>query len=189
MIDCIVIKWDNVNNKDYNDPSSYTVVNWHYIVENLPVQGLDLDLEVLVKRTPFNIPAYDSRLVLLSVNQQPVDEADDEHPTNKKWVTTYELLERSGDEKKVSVEEAELENNLGVFPTKKQLKYLLLYTAITRREALGLNISPEQQLILDKGDLLAEKVWFNHVEAISKKEAIDSGQEIDLDENWENEEA
>lgn len=189
MIDCVLIQWNDPQNKIYDNPNNYTVINWEFQVESLPVVGLQDDLEVFVKRTPFSIPEYDERLVLLKISQSPVNEQDAEHTTNKMWLTTYEVDERTSQEKNVSVEEAELENNLKVFPIDKHLKYLLLYCALTRREALGLSISQEQQAILEKGDAIATKMWFNHIEAIAKKSDIANNIEIDLDSNWENEEA
>lgn len=131
-------------------------------------------------RTPYSIPNYDPRLVNLVTEQNPVDEFDTEYPTNRKWITSYSVLERSATEKKISVEEAEQDANLNVIPTRNQLKYIMLYSAMVRREAAGLNISTNQQEILDKGDTIAQKIWSNHINAIAKKAEIDLDNEVDL---------
>lgn len=180
QIPCVVVQWNN-------EHTQFSVVNYNYNAGFLPVIGLQENLEVLVKRTPFDVPDYDDRLKLLRMTYSISDDYDSQYPTNRKWLTNYVLIDRSTSEKIVSVNEAEQDANLKVFPTNQQLKYLLLYIALTRREAIGLTISPAQQLILNKGDALAVKIWMNHINALSKIDTLNQGGSVDLDTDWQNE--
>jgi hypothetical protein len=184
-IPCVLIQWKNVADKDVTDSTKYIVLNKNYNPLSLPIQGLDPQLEVFVKNTPFARPVEDMRLVSIKEVESPVDEFDSVHTTTRKWVITYEVVERTNEDKKNSVDEVESDANFGVFPTKKQLKYLALYAVISRREARGLTISPVQQAILDKFEAKAQRIWINHIEGLNKKGAIDANQPLNLDENWE----
>jgi hypothetical protein len=182
---CTLVQWNNVNDKDVTDSSKYTIIKQHQSI-NPPVVGLDEDLEYFIERTPYAIPEYDPRLVILNISNGPVDEYDTEYPILRKWETTYSITERTNTEKKISVEEVENISNNAVFPIIKQLKYLVLYAVISRREALGLSISSQQQNILDKVESKALRIWTNHITALSKKTDIDNSINIDLDIDWEN---
>lgn len=184
MINCVVIQWNDIQDKVYSDPTKYSVVNWNYNIESPVVAGLEDDLEVLEKVIPYTMPVIDYRLYSLEVNNIAVDEVGP-NPPLKQFQTIYTILDRSIEEKKISIDEMESDSNYSTFPSIKQLKYLLLYIALTRREALGLSISAAQQAILDKGDAIALKVWQNHINALSLKEDLDNSIEIDLDEGWE----
>lgn len=184
MAICTLIQWLNVADKDVNDPLKYRIIKQHQNV-NLPVSGLDLDLEYFVERQPFAVPEYDPRLVILKISNYPVDELDSEFTANRMWITSYEVVERTVDDKKLSVEESESDANVQVFPSKRHLKYLTLYAIISRREALGLNITPAQQEILDKVETKGARLWQNHTVAIDKKSVLDAGNPVDLDSDWE----
>ena len=184
QIPCLVIE------KGVQFPNGYRIVNYNANVASFPIIGLDPNLEVLVKRTPFAIPDYDPRLVLLQVSQQPSAEAefDEQYPTQRMWLTTYSLVERSTDDKAISVDESENDANYQVFPTREQLKHIVLAIAIVDRKASGLTITAKQQLILDKVQSKAAKIWNNHVVSEAKKAELIQGLEVDLDADWENEE-
>jgi hypothetical protein len=184
QIPCLVIE------KGVQFPNGYRIVNYNANVASFPIIGLDPNLEVLVKRTPFAIPDYDPRLVLLQVIQQPSleNEFDEQYPTQRMWVTTYSLVERDAADKAISVDESENDANYQVFPTKKQLKYMVLAIAIVDRKASGLTISTKQQQILDSLQAKAAKIWNNHIVGEAKKAELIQGVEVDLDSDWENEE-
>lgn len=183
-INCVVIE------KGEQFPNGYRIVNYNYTANGFPIIGADPNLEVLVKRTPFSIPDYDPRLMLLQTDQNPSleNEFDSEYPTQRMWVTTYSLVERDAADKSVSVDEAENDANYQVFPTQKQLKYMVMALAIIDRKASGLTISAKQQKVLDAVQLKALKIWNNHIVGEAKKAELLQGLEVDLDADWENEE-
>ena len=178
MIQCILIQWLN------EQKTEFRIANWNAELTSPEVVGLDPDLEYLVKRTPYAIPDFDPRLSSL-VTTQNVGDFDTEYPTLKTWVTEYSLQERSIEEKKISIAESENDANYAIFPTNKHLKYMALALAIIDRKASGLTITPAQQLILDKVQAKAQRIWNNHIAAKAKKTAIDAGNSIDLDTDWE----
>lgn len=178
QIPCVVIQWNA-------DSTEYTVVNYNARPNFLPIIGLDPDLEVLVKRTPYEIPDYDPRLTYLGVTQSVSETEDLEHPGHRMWLTTYSLIEMPTEAKMISVDEAENDANYQVFPTEKHLKYLTVATAIIDRKASGLTITPAQQAILNKLQAKAARIWSNHVTAQQKKAALEQGLSVDLDTDWE----
>lgn len=182
---CNLIQWYNVNDKDVTNPTKYRIVKRNQNI-NPPVLGLDADLEYFVIRIPYAIPEYDPRLVILENIESPVDEFDVEFPTLRKWHISYNIVDRTIDDKKNSVDEVKELANLEVFPTKKHLEYLTLYAVISRRESLGLNISPAQQLILDRFEAKAQKIWLNYINSLAKKADLENNIGVDLDTNWEN---
>jgi len=179
MIDCVVIQWNA-------DRTSYSVVNYNYQVSNLPIIGLDDNLEVLVKRTPFVKPNYDPRLKVLITLLGVSEDYDTEFPLNRKWEETFELQDRSLEDQKISIVEAENYANLKVFPTNKQFKYIVLMSAITYRLTSGMTLTTKEQEIADIFIAKAQKIFTNCNVCESKKTALDDGELVDLDSDWEN---
>lgn len=179
QIPCVVIQWNPAH-------TEYTVVNFNYNPLALPVQGLDPALEVLVKRTPYDVPEYDVRLKYLVTNNSISTSYDSIYTTSRKWLTTYYLVAQADSVKKQSVDEVENDANYQVFPNTKQLKLLTIAVAVIDRKASGLTITPKQQAVLDLVQAKALKIWNNYLNGVALKEAIDAQQEVDLDEGWEN---
>lgn len=184
MAICNLIQWIDINDKDVTNPAKYRILKRNQNITP-PVQGLDEDLEYFVIREPFEVPEYDPRLVILKITESPIDELDEIETTLRKWIVSYAIEDRTGDDKKKSVDEVKELSNLGVFPTKKHLEYLTLYAVISRREALGLSISSEQQNILDRFEDKGQKIWLNYINGLAKKSDLDNSLPVDLDSNWE----
>ena len=184
-IPTVVIRWLDVNDKDVTNPAKYQIVNKNYNPSFLPVIGSEPDLEYFVKRTPFAQPNYDPRLVNLIISDYPVDEFDSEYPTNRKWVTTYALVDRSKEDIKTAVDEIESLSNNQLFPTHKQLKLLTLASFILDRRTQGLVLTAKELIILNIVRDKAIKIWQNYINGETKKEAIDADQPYNLDTDWE----
>lgn len=177
-IDTVVIQWDAAR-------ETFKVINYNYICTEFPIQGLDPDLEVLVKRTPFAMPDYDSRLMNLVLTQDISTGFDPIYPSQKQWITTYSLEPRTAAELTSAVADAENDANYKVFPTAKQFKYMVLACAIIDRKASGLTITPAQQTMLDKLQAKASKIWSNHITANAKRNEITTVGTVNLDAGWE----
>ena len=177
MIQCVLIRWNA-------EKTQYSVLNWNVELQSPNVVGLDDDLEYLAKTTPFPIPEYDPRLYVLVTTQQFVDEVS-EHTPLRKWEITYSTQERTTAEKNISVNEAEADANIGVFPTSKHLKYIALTLAILDKKASGLTIGNKEQAILDKVNAKALRIWNNHITGEAKKSDLSNNTPIDLDSDWE----
>lgn len=176
-----LIKWHDVEDKVLNDPTKYTVLKEN--VTTPSTVGLDPDLEYFIIDIPFVEPEYDPRLVTITEAHEMLDELDNGF---RKWQITYAITERSAEEKKISVEEAEVEQNFKIITTSKQLKYLALYAVITNRRVQGLTIT---QAMLDLEAIVeakALKIWQNHITSLAKQAAIDLGDPFDIDSDWEN---
>lgn len=184
-VKCVLIQWKDKADKDVTNPAKYTILNNNYIVENLPISGLQDDLEVFVKREPFAAPDEDSRLVIIQHIESPVDEMDSEHTNNRIWLKTYQVVPRAKDDLKVSVDESKSFANLRLLPETEQLELLALYTALERKERKGGNMSEQELAYLAKGDTVAQKLWYNRMVANAKKVDIDNDLTPDLDSGWE----
>lgn len=179
QIPCVVIQWNT-------ERTAYSVVNYNYNPISLPITGLSSDFEVLVKRTPYAMPEYDTRLKVLVTTYAPSETYDATYTTNRMWVETFGLLDRSNSEQMTSVDEAENYANFQVFPSEKQIKYIVLTLSILDRKASGLTVSAKQQAILDRVNAKALRIWTNHILGETKKDSLNAGNLVDLDYGWEN---
>lgn len=175
-VDCVVIK---------NVGDSFQVVNWNYTATSFPIIGADPSLEVLVKRTPFEVPDYDPRLFNLVTTQQPSEDFDDEHPTQRMWLTTYSLQEVGIEQKQKAVDEAEQLANLKQIPTQAVLKYMAIGISIADRRAQGLTVTNAMEVFMDNFHARAQKIWTNNVVSRQKKQDLQENKEVDLDAGWE----
>lgn len=181
MIDCVVIE------KGEQFTNGFRVVNWNFTANSFPIPGLAENLEVLVKRTPYEMPDYDPRLYDLVVSQQPSDEGvfDSEHTTQRMWLITYSLQDCSLEQKEKAVDEAENLHNLNHIPTQKILKYMAVGIAVADRRAQGLTITAGMQTFMDNFHTKAQKIWENNVISSQKKADLQAGNEVDLDAGYE----
>ncbi len=178
QINCVVIEWNT-------DSTSYSVIKYNYVTEILPVTGLTPGLEVLVKRTPYSIPDYDSRLQNLITTYSVSNDYDSIYTTTRKWITTYSFEDRTVSEKCTSVEESESLANSEILPSSKQLKYLCICLGLLIKVRDGGTLTDNQEALLDKLAAKAVKMYSNKVLCESKKDSIEAGAEIDIDYGWE----
>ena len=180
QIPCVLIKWNT-------DSTEFNVVNFDYKPAFLPVIGLTPGLEVLVKRTPYAVPEYNSRLYVLSVQHNLSVDYDSEHAGNRMWLETYSLINRSVADKIVSVNDAKNYANYNVFPQQKHLEYLLIGLCIVNKKSSGLTLTEKEESILDKITDKGLLVWQNRINAEQKIDSLNAGAEVDLDYNWNDE--
>lgn len=182
----VVIRWFDPLNKDIEDPTAFEIVNFNYQVTNLPIAGLSEDLEVFVYEEPFPQPPIDWRTHYLATHEGMYDEFSVEWPTNRLWKKTYEVLERSKEELKVSVDDEKYFANDQLFPIQKQMEYLAMYAAGIKRLVQNQTIPAALQDIFDKADAKIELIYQNHLLALQKKADIEAENPVDLDAGWEN---
>jgi hypothetical protein len=178
----MLIRWNDVNDKVLNDPTKYQMVN--EFVSTPSLSDLSPDLEYFAQRIPYAKPESDYRLEVVDDSWVMTDDVETETGC-RYYDVIYTAIPRTTEEKKESVDDLKNQANFGVFPFEKQLEYLAMYIAITRRELHNQNISPEMQNIVDKVDNKITKIWQNHITALGKKQAIDDGLAPLLDDGWE----
>jgi len=184
MITYMLIQWNDLNDRPLNDPTKYIVLK--EFEQNPSLQGLAPQLEYFQENIPFEYPVADFRLVTVTntvtftENIVVVDGVD-----VRQYDRTYTVVDRSNEEKDVTIEEMKNDANIQVFPPNKHLEYLTMYAIIVRREFLGLSITPNQQAILDKVEAKGLKMWQNHITESTKKQAVIDDQPLNIDEDWE----
>jgi hypothetical protein len=150
-----------------------------------PVEGLDPDLEWLVKVTPYAAPEYDSRIYILQQNESVTQE---QHPVWT-WLNqcqiTYQTVKRSATEIETSIMNAENEANSQVFPYMKQLKLMALAIGVLFRNVEGMTLNAKETAIKQKMLALAVNVWKNHDVMTAKVAEVAAGTEPNIDEGWE----
>lgn len=179
MIKGIVIEWQD------EAKTVWKPVNMDAKVEFLPVRGISPNLEFLVSTEPFEKPDYDPRVVNLLVSKD-IGEISEvpEHANHKTYETRYELVQKSADEKKLSIKESKNLANLKVFPVEDQLEYLTMALTVLDRKISGMNISPRQQVILDRVNRRAVSIWQNNLLETRKAADIDNGDPVNIDSGW-----
>lgn len=179
----MLIRWNDVNDKVLNDTTKFVIVNDNVITPSLV--NLDPDLEYFAERIPYSYPELDIRL---AYPQETITMTEDiETITGCRYYNkTWQVIERSILEKHASIDNEKNIANFGVFPLEKQLEYLAMYAAIIRRELHNQNVTTEMTNLVNKVEAKVTNIWLNHIEALDKKAAADLGQQINLDEGWEN---
>lgn len=188
-IKCVIGKWVDVNNKDYNDRNALLIVNHNYQAESLPLSGLDADLEVFVNRSgesPF--PEEDSRLVIIGTDTWVRDEIDEEYTQNRVYNTRYTVEARTGEDLKDSIEAQEETANGCVMPHKKRLKMAVGLAYVIDKLALidDSSVPDNAKALLTEIRNDGLKIYQNHLIAAAKKEQVDNSEQPDIDSDWHN---
>lgn len=177
----MLIRWNDVNDKVLNDETKFQIVNEEVI--NPSLIGLSPDLEYFAERIPYSYPDSDERLEI--VQEARVMTEDIESETGVRYYDLiYSATDRTKEDKKSSVEDLMNQANSSVFPSKKQLLYLAMYTAIVDRKHSGQNITPAMQNVYNKVDAKITKMWQNYLLHLSKQNDIDSDLPPFLDIGW-----
>lgn len=178
----MLVRWNDPQDKVLNDTSKFVIVNENVTTPSLI--GLAPDLEYFAEKVPYAYPESDERLEI--VQEARVMTEDVETETGCRYYDLlYNAIDRTNDEKKDSVEDLMNQANSLVFPSKKQLLYLAMYTAIVHRIHSGQNVTPAMQDVYDKVDAKITKMWQNYLLNLDKKDDIDNSLPPFLDEGWE----
>lgn len=150
-----------------------------------PVEGLDPDLEWLIKVTPYVQPDYDSRIFVLNQTEEVTQTPHPDYPHLNQYRITFSTSKRATEEIAISVENAEREANESVFPYTKQLKILTLGLGVLFRKVGGMTLNAKEIAVKDKVLALAVKIWKNDQALRDKIAELAAGTEPNIDEGWE----
>ena len=153
----------------------------------LPIEGLDPDLEWLIKYEPFVRPDYDSRIFIL---RQVEEVTTDPHPVYtdlNQYKITFETEKRPNEDIQIEIQNAEQEANQGVVPPTRQLKLLALGVGVLFRALDGLELTAKETAIKNEIVDKAVKLWKNDNNLQNKITALAQGEEPNIDEGWEKE--
>ena len=184
MPNCVIIKWKDVADKNYNDKSKYSVVNYNYYTPQLPVSGLAESFEVLIKKVLPLPEGLDFRLYNAVSTNFATDVEDSEEVGYKQYVFTYNIQPTDKLVRKTSVDEAESQAVNSIFPIEKQIKRLAISLALLKKQVQGGTLTTKQANYLNKLDEYVLPLWQNHTLNEAKKAAIDANIEMDIDEGW-----
>lgn len=150
-----------------------------------PVEGLDPDLEWLLKYEPFVRPDYDSRLFILQQNEEITETPHPDYAHLNQYLITFATLKRDVEEIQAHIENAETNANQSVLPYEKQLKIITLGLGVLFRKVEGMSLNAKEQVIADRVESIAVKLWKNDQTLRDKVEQLANGEEPNLDEGWE----
>lgn len=148
------------------------------------VQGLDPDLEWLVKTEPFASPDYDSRIFVLDVTEAVTAEPHPEHTHLNQFKRTYGTTKRPNADIDLAIENAEESANNELTNYRNNEKLFMLSMGILVRKNEGVEPSAKEQAILDQVKAFDVKIWKNDAEKKIKKDQVINGQEPDIDSGW-----
>jgi hypothetical protein len=178
----MLVRWYDPQDKVLNDLSKFEIVNEN--VANPSLIGLAPDLEYFAERIPYAYPESDPRLEIVQEIRTMTEDIETETGV-RYYDLIYNPIQRTDDDKKNSVDDLMNQANSSVFPTKKQLLYLAMYTAIVDRKHSSQTITTEMQDVYDKVEAKITKMWQNYLLNLDKKTAIDLDQPPFLDDGWE----
>jgi hypothetical protein len=159
-----------------------------------PVVGLDPDLEWLLIFQPYDEPAYDSRLFILSQDVPNFDPRigtvtfapHPDHPAINQYPVTFSLDKRPLNDITLSIQQAEQLANVSVMPADEQLKSTILALATIIKKQDGLTLNPDEKATIDNLMSIAESFWKNAATSQSKIADVIAGNQPDIDSSWEN---
>lgn len=159
--------------------------------DGAPIVGLDPDIEWLIIYEPYTENQYDYDPRYYSIlKHEDASVSLGNHPNYPgvgQFKVTYSLVKNTTAEILNSLEAAENNANVGVMPTTKQLKYIVIALNAIRKVAQGINLQSYETTVLTRVNNLANKIAANYSVAQQKETAINAGQEPDLDKDWTNE--
>jgi len=150
-----------------------------------PVQGLDPDMEWLLKHTPFDSPAYDSRIFELEQIEAVTAEPHPVYPDIKIYKKTFNTNKRPDVDINRAIENAEEAANRDLVSYRTDDKLFMLSIGILTRVNAGIQPNAKEQAILDQVMAFDVKVWKNDEERNRKKDQVTAGLEPDIDAGWE----
>ena len=108
-----------------------------------------------------------------------------DYPHLKQIDVEYSAVRKNDADIEELIEQAESNANESLIKNVDRLKTMVLYMAIVHRKLNGGNINAKMQIILDKGDDYALKLWRNDGNVESKKQELTNGQDPDIDTGWQ----
>jgi hypothetical protein len=149
------------------------------------VEGLDPDLEYLVKHEPFQSPDYDPRIFELEVEEALTQEPHPEHPHLNVYKKTYKTKKRPNEDIIRQIENAEESANRELLDYRTDEKLFMLAIGILTRINAGVQPSAKEQEILDKVMAYDVPIWKNDTEKEKKKQQVLDGIEPEIDAGWQ----
>jgi hypothetical protein len=151
------------------------------------IEGLDPDLEWLLKYEPFIRPEYDSRIYILRQVEEVTATPHPQYAHLNQYKITHETEKRPSVDIEKEIQNAEQDANLTIIPHTKQLKLLALGVGVLFRALDGLTLTPKETAIkaaiIDK----AVKLWKNDSNLRLKITQLTQGLEPNIDAGWEKE--
>ena len=149
-----------------------------------PVEGLDPDLEWLIKYIPYVQPDYDSRIYVLNQTEEVTAIPHSDYSHLNKYKITFSTVKRVNTDIETAVVNAENEANSHVVKYTDQLKIMVLGLGVLFRNVAGMTLTAKEIAIKDKVLALAVKVWKNDTAMRNKIAEIVAGTEPNIDEGW-----
>lgn len=150
------------------------------------VEGLDPDLEWLLKYEPFVQPDYDSRIFLLVATEAITTTQHPDYLHLNQYLRTYTTERRSDEDIILSIENAETNANEQLMKYQTRTKMFTLALGVLIKRLDNLNTSPKEQVVLDKMLSIAVNVWKNDSNLQAKLQQVTDGEEPNIDSLWEN---
>ena len=181
LINTVLIRWN-----DHPERTEYTVLNENLTLNSdfLPPTGMDPDLEVLVPYIPYEIPDYDPRIHYLQITKVPTTTPHPTYTQVNQWLITYNIIKRTNDEIKESIENAKNDSNNLAFPIQKQLEHIVVGLNALKKYVLGQNLSPVELVVNQRITQYANTLLANRENEELLKGIVDADGEPNLNEGW-----
>ena len=156
-----------------------------YPAENMaPIDGLDPDLEFLIKVTPYAQPDYDSRIFVLQTTKEITSDPHPDYPHLNQFKTLFDTEKRSNAEIIVQIENAKQLANQALF-NEDMPGFMVGVQEALNRKSEGLQLTQSEIDLLDKNSSISVKISQNAENAENLKSILLSGGTPLIDEGWE----
>lgn len=143
---------------------------------SLPNPGPDQEyLPIMADTAPDHDPIFTIRTQTESPNENTVP---------KQWEINYVVRDRTIDEKIAAIDNAKRLEVQKHFPIQDSQENIVILLAAMRREAKGLDLTPDEKLASDKIVAIAARLTENKANAEDMKTAAVAGAKPDLTSGW-----
>jgi hypothetical protein len=149
------------------------------------VLGNDIPYEWFMPFEANTAPDYDPRLWILNSTTGPSELPHPEHPVHKQWRTEFALEKRSMAQILISVKEAEANSNAALMNSSEGIKTLFLSGTVQEKLLKGIELTAEDQAVLDRRNEMSVKITQNAARAAELILLVEAGNEPNLDEGWQ----
>lgn len=166
--------------------STDEIINFNYMVsdEFLPPQGLDPDLKVYAYYYPHPEPEFDSRLFILKVTSELVEQPHPVYTTVNQYRVSYSEEKRDIQEMITEVKNAMVQANQLIYNGYNISEVVLKTSYVLDKKINEESLATWETDILSLNKEIAAKIQNNQDICLSKIADIEAGRPVNIDEGW-----
>lgn len=149
-----------------------------------PIQGLDPDLKIFMYYEPFEKPEVDQRIFTIQITHTITTDPHPEYSQFDQYRVTYVSVKRPDEVIKSNIDFRRNITNEEVFPEQDFRNDMVLALSAALEHQNPNQWTDEQEAAINRLIERGSKFNQNAINAKTKKDQVDLGQEPDIDDGW-----